>query len=94
MPGCENIRRQPEVASHVFGAVSDMDVRVMCQGASDRTISFLVGGKVEEAVQRLHRLSSPRWNPRAIGVESKAPIARRVSASVPQLRRLRRFGAS
>lgn len=51
----ENIRRQPEVASRVFAAVSDMDVRVVCQGASDRTISFLVEeSKVEESVQRLH----------------------------------------
>jgi aspartate kinase len=51
----ENIRRHPEVASRVFAAVSDMDVRVVCQGASDRTISFLVDEtKVEESVQRLH----------------------------------------
>lgn len=60
----ENIRRQPEVASRVFGAVSDMDVRVMCHGASDRTISFLVDEpKVEEAVQRLHRLFFPKVEP-------------------------------
>lgn len=60
----ENIRRQPEVASRVFGAVSDMDVRVMCQGASDRTISFLVEeSKVEESVQRLHRLFFPKIEP-------------------------------
>ena len=53
----ESIRRQPEVASRVFAAVSDMDVRVVCQGASDRTISFLVEEeKVEESVQRLHGL--------------------------------------
>jgi aspartate kinase len=51
----ENIRRQPEVASRVFAAVSDMNVRLFCQGASDRTISFLVEeSKVEESVQRLH----------------------------------------
>jgi aspartate kinase len=60
----ENIRRQPEVASRVFGAVSDMEVRVMCQGASDRTISFLVEeSKVEESVQRLHRLFFPKVEP-------------------------------
>jgi aspartate kinase len=60
----ENIRRQPEVASRVFGAVSDMDVRVMCHGASDRTISFLVDeSKVEESVQRLHRLFFPKVEP-------------------------------
>jgi aspartate kinase len=60
----ENIRRQPEIASRVFGAVSDMDVRVLCQGASDRTISFLVDeNKVEESVQRLHRLFFPKVEP-------------------------------
>ena len=53
----ENIRRQPEIASRVFAAVSDLDVRVACQGASDRTISFLVEEeKAEESVQRLHTL--------------------------------------
>lgn len=57
----ENIRRQPEVASRIFAAVSDMDVRVLCQSASDRTISFLVEEtKVEESVQRLHALFFPR----------------------------------
>ena len=57
----ENIRRQPEVASRVFGAVADMDVRVQCQGASDRTISFLVDeSKIEESVQRLHRTFFPK----------------------------------
>jgi len=60
----ENIRRRPEVASRVFGAISDMDVRVLCQGASDRTISFLVDeSKVEESVQRLHGLFFPRAEP-------------------------------
>jgi aspartate kinase len=51
----ENIRRQTDIASRAFAAVSDMDVHVVCQGASDRTISFLVQeSMVEEAVQRLH----------------------------------------
>lgn len=53
----ENIRRHPDVASQAFGALSDLDVRVVCQGASDRTISFLVEeSKVQESVQRLHAL--------------------------------------
>jgi aspartate kinase len=57
----ENIRRQPEIASRAFAAVSDMDVRVLCQGASDRTISFLVEeSRVEESVQRLHAEFFPR----------------------------------
>jgi aspartate kinase len=60
----ENIRRQPEVASRIFAAVSDMDVRVMCQGASERTLSFLVEeSKVEESVQRVHGLFFPRREP-------------------------------
>ena len=60
----ENIRRQPDVASRVFATVSDMDVRVVCQGASDRTISFLVEeSKVEDAVQRLHRIFFPQREP-------------------------------
>jgi len=60
----ENIRRQPDVASRVFAAVSDMDVRFICQGASDRTISFLVEeSKVEESVQRLHGLFFPQAEP-------------------------------
>lgn len=57
----ENIRRQPDVASRVFAAVSDMDVRVICQGASDRTISFLVEETmVQESVQRLHAQFFPQ----------------------------------
>jgi aspartate kinase len=60
----ENIRRQPEVASRVFGAVSDLDVRVMCQGASDRTISFLVEeSNVKESVERLHQIFFPKVEP-------------------------------
>jgi aspartate kinase len=56
----ENIQREPEVASRAFAAVSDLDVRVLCQGASDRTISFLVDdSKAQESVQRLHRVFFP-----------------------------------
>ncbi len=57
----ENIRRDPAVAGRVFATISDLDVRVLRQGASDRTISFLVEeSKVEESVQRLHRVFFPR----------------------------------
>jgi len=57
----ENIRRQPEVAGRVFAAVSDMDVHMLCQGPSDRTIAFLVEeSRVEESVQRLHTLFFPK----------------------------------
>jgi aspartate kinase len=60
----DNMRRQPEVASRIFAAVADMEVRVLCQGASDRTISFLVEeSKVEESVQRLHAVFFPHAEP-------------------------------
>jgi aspartate kinase len=53
----ENLHRQPDVVSRVFAAVSDMDVRVLCQGGSDRTLSFLVEEtKAEESLRRLHAL--------------------------------------
>ena len=57
----EDLRRRTDVASKAFAAVSDMNVRVLCQSASDRTISFLVDeSKVEETVQRLHSLFFPK----------------------------------
>ncbi|HVO63316.1 MAG TPA: aspartate kinase [Terriglobales bacterium] len=53
----ENLHRQPDVVSRVFAAVSDMDVRVLCQGGSDRALSFLVEEtKAEESMRRLHAL--------------------------------------
>jgi aspartate kinase len=53
----ENVRRQPEIASQVFRALSDVDLRMICQGASERNISFLVDeSRAEDLVRRLHRL--------------------------------------
>ena len=60
----ENISRQPDVASRVFASVSDMEVRVLCQGASERTLSFLVDeSNAEESVRRLHNAFFPRMEP-------------------------------
>ena len=86
----ENIRRQPDVASRVFAAVSDMEVRVVCQGASDRTISFLVEeSKLEESVQRLHGIFFPQQSQRAIGEGSPLRSVRQVdmAAQATSLRR-------
>jgi aspartate kinase len=56
----ENIRRRPEIASQVFHAISHISVRLICQGASERNISFLVDEScAEEAVRRLHDLLFP-----------------------------------
>jgi aspartate kinase len=52
----EQIRRRPEIASRAFRALGDLDVRMICQGASERNISFLVDeSRAVESVQRLHR---------------------------------------
>jgi aspartate kinase len=52
----EQVRRRPEIASQAFRAVGAVDVRMICQGASERNISFLVDeSHAAEAVQRLHR---------------------------------------
>jgi len=53
----EGVRRQPAVASRVFGSMQDVDFRLICQGASERNISFLVDeSRAEDLVRRLHRL--------------------------------------
>jgi aspartate kinase len=60
----DNIRRKPEITSRVFGALTDVDARVLCHGGSDRTISFLVNdSNAAEAVQRLHALFFPKAEP-------------------------------
>ncbi len=52
----EQVRRRPEIAGRAFRAIGDIDVRMICQGASERNISFLVDeSRAVEAVQRLHR---------------------------------------
>jgi aspartate kinase len=51
----DNLRRQPNVASRAFDAVADLDPSVLCQGTSDRTLTFLVDeDKAAESVRRLH----------------------------------------
>ena len=56
----EKIRRRPELASQALHAISDIDLRLMCQGASERSIGFLVDeSRAQEAVQRLHDLLFP-----------------------------------
>jgi len=53
----EKVRRQPDIASQVFRALSAVDLRMICQGASERNISFLVNESLaEDLVRKLHRL--------------------------------------
>jgi aspartate kinase len=60
----EQIRRRPEIASQAFRVIGDLDVRMICQGASERNISFLVDESLaEESVRRLHRSFFPPREP-------------------------------
>ena len=53
----EKVRRQPEIASQVFRALSEVDLRMFCQGASERNISFLVDeAQAEDSLRKLHTL--------------------------------------
>ncbi len=65
----EQVRRRPEIAGQAFRALGDIDVRMICQGASERNISFLVDeSRAVEAVERLHRAFFSR--PELAGAES------------------------
>ena len=51
----ENVRRMPEVTHRLLSAVSDLEMRVIWQGGSERSLSFLVEeSRADEAVCRLH----------------------------------------
>jgi aspartate kinase len=63
----EQVRRRPEIASQAFRAISDIEVRMICQGASEGHISFLVDeSDAAEAVQRLHRAFFSRPEPAVV----------------------------
>jgi len=69
----EQVRRHPELASQAFRAVGDIEVRMICQGASERNISFLVDeSRAVEAVQRLHRAFFSRPEPAVVHSASMA----------------------
>lgn len=53
----DNLRGTPGTLARVFGAIADINVRMVSQGASEINISFVIEEKdVPEAVRRLHRL--------------------------------------
>jgi aspartate kinase len=52
----DDIRRTPGVAARVFGALKDINVRMISQGASLRNISLVVSGAdLHRAIESLHR---------------------------------------
>ncbi len=53
----ENIRGQNGIAARVFGAIADINVRMISQGASEINITFVIEEEdVPEVVRRLHEL--------------------------------------
>ena len=51
----ENIRAVPGIAAKVFGAIPDVNVRMISQGASEINISFVIDeNDVPDVVRRLH----------------------------------------
>ncbi len=51
----ENLRNTPGIAAGVFGALGDINVRMISQGASEINISFVIDEEdVPQAVRRLH----------------------------------------
>jgi aspartate kinase len=60
----ENIRGTPGIAAKVFTAISDINVRMISQGASEINITFVIEeDDVPEAVRRLHELFFSEWDP-------------------------------
>ncbi len=52
----EEIRSTPRIAARTFGALGDINVRMISQGASEMNLSFVVReGDADESVKRLHR---------------------------------------
>ncbi len=53
----ENLRERSGIAAQVFGALGDINVRMISQGASEINITFVIDeDAVPEAVRRLHRV--------------------------------------
>src|SRR4029077_16989193 len=69
----EQVPRRPELPSQAFRAIGDIDVRMICQGASERNISFLVDeSRTVEAVERLHRAFFSRLEPVVVQNSSRS----------------------
>jgi len=60
----ENIRGTPGIAAKVFTAISDINVRMISQGASEINITFVIEeDEVPEAVRRLHEVFFSELDP-------------------------------
>ncbi|MDR3765118.1 MAG: lysine-sensitive aspartokinase 3 [Acidobacteriota bacterium] len=64
----ESIRETPRVAARVFGALGDINVRMISQGASEINITFVIDeDDVPEAIRRLHSEFFTEVDPEVFG---------------------------
>ena len=50
-----NLKDRPGIAAQVFGCLSDINIRMISQGASEINLSFVVGKEhADTAIRRLH----------------------------------------
>ena len=74
----ENIRGTPGIAARVFGAIPDMNVRMISQGASEINISFVIAeDDVPEAITKLHKAFFADPDPEIFGERLHAEVAKR-----------------
>src|SRR3954471_2996219 len=74
----ENIRGTRGIAAKVFGAIPDMNVRMISQGASEINISFVIEeDDVPEAIQSLHKAFFTNLDPEVFGEPLRAEVLKR-----------------
>jgi aspartate kinase len=74
----ENIRGTPGIAARVFGAIPDMNVRMISQGASEINISFVIAeDDVPEAITKLHHAFFAEPDPEIFGERLQAEAVKR-----------------
>ncbi|MEO6120152.1 MAG: lysine-sensitive aspartokinase 3, partial [Terriglobales bacterium] len=74
----ENIRGTPGIAARVFGAIPDMNVRMISQGASEINISFVIAeDDVPEAITKLHKAFFADPDPAIFGERLHPEVAKR-----------------
>ncbi len=80
----ENLRGTPGMLTRVFGAIADVNVRMVSQGASEINIGFVIEEKdAAYAVDQLHKLLFSRRN--RAPQPRQADVASRASAGIAPL---------
>jgi aspartate kinase len=76
----ENIRGQNGIAAQVFGALRDINLRMISQGASEINMSFMIEeDDVEEAIRSLHSVFFADADPSVFDLEARALETRTVA---------------